>query len=303
MRIIRADHLGMCFGVRDAIATAEESVQQTPVTVLGQLVHNKTVLNRLTRQGIAFAEQAAEVATKHAIITAHGSSEAARRRASDAGLQLIDTTCPLVSHAHRAVHRLVSQGFHPVVIGKRGHVEVTGLTEDLAECDIVLCEEDIERLKPKTRFGVCAQTTQPIDRVKRLVAYMKTRFPRAVVQFLDTVCQPTKQRQTAAIRLAREADVVIVVGGSNSNNTRELGETCRTHCRRVHQVEFADDLRPEWFQADDLVGLTAGTSTPDETINRVEVAISKLDLANHFATQSETDAQKPEVTESILTNH
>lgn len=266
----------MCFGVRDAIALAEQAAAEQPVTVLGQLVHNQSVLNRLSRQGVAFADSPDEVRTRDAIITAHGASERAKDRARRAGLTLLDTTCPLVRHAHQAVSRLVREGFHPVIIGRRGHVEVNGMTEDLDACDIVLTEEEIERLEPRAKYGVCSQTTQPLDRVRQLVAFLRRCFPGSEVRFIDTVCQPTKQRQTAAIDLARQCDMVVVIGGANSNNTRELVETCRRFCPRVHHVQTAADLRPEWFRGADTVGVTAGTSTPDASIDLVEQALVRL---------------------------
>ncbi|MGB0579600.1 MAG: 4-hydroxy-3-methylbut-2-enyl diphosphate reductase [Limisphaerales bacterium] len=276
MKIIRAEHLGMCFGVRDAIALAQEAAAHEPVTVLGQLVHNRTVLDRMRQTGVEFAERPSEVRTRKAVISAHGASDRAIGRAEAAGLQLVDTTCPLVGFAHRAVRMLVGEGFHPVVIGKRDHVEVRGLTEDLPEVDILLTEEEVERLVERSRFGVCAQTTQPINRVRGLVTAIQRRFPRSEVRFVDTVCQPTKQRQQSAVDLAAQCDVVVVVGGANSNNTRELVETCRTKCQRVHHVQLPSDLHANWFREDDVVGLTAGTSTPDDVIQAVEMAMSRV---------------------------
>ncbi len=275
MKIIRAGHMGMCFGVRDAIALAEETAKSKTITILGQLVHNEAVLERLRLQGIRFAESFSDVETADAMITAHGASDKVRANASVAGLNLVDTTCPLVNVAHRAVRMLIAEGYHPVIIGKRGHVEVRGLTEDLAECDIVLTEEEIERIAPRPKFGVCAQTTQPIARVQKLTEALRNRFPESTVRLVDTVCQPTKQRQSAAVELAKQCDVVVVVGGANSNNTRELVETCRVHCPRVHYVQDDSGLREEWFRGTDIVGLTAGTSTPDSVIQRVELALKR----------------------------
>ena len=266
----------MCFGVRDAIALAERSAQEEPVTVLGQLVHNASVLERLKRRGVRFAESPGEVKTRSALITAHGASDMAVGRARAAGLDLIDTTCPLVRVAHNAVRSLVEQGFHPVIIGKRGHVEVNGLTEDLEAVEIVLTKEEIDRIESRARFGVAAQTTQPIERVRALVGYLRERFPASEVRFADTVCQPTKQRQGAAVELAKTCDVVLVIGGANSNNTRELVETSRKHCSRVHHLWTAADLRAEWFESTDTVGLTAGTSTPDRLIDEVETALKAI---------------------------
>ena len=143
MKTLRASHLGMCFGVRDAIALAVAEAQRQPLTILGELVHNETVLASLRARGIRFASQPATAETDTVMVTAHGASEAAKNRARARGLHVLEATCPLVHVAHRAVQALVRDGFHPVIIGKRDHVEVRGLTEDLAECDIVLTEADV----------------------------------------------------------------------------------------------------------------------------------------------------------------
>jgi 4-hydroxy-3-methylbut-2-en-1-yl diphosphate reductase len=266
----------MCFGVRDAIALANQEVEQAPVTVLGELVHNETVLRSLQSRGVRFAARLSDVETANVVITAHGTSDRAREEVRKHGFGLIDSTCPLVHHAHRTLQKLVGQGFYPLIIGKRDHVEVRGLTGDLDEFDVVLSEEDIGQLKVRSRFGVISQTTQPIERVRQLVQCLRARFPDSQIEFRDTVCQPTKQRQSAAIDLARHSDVVVVIGGSNSNNTRELVQTCGRFCARVHHVQTAADLRRDWFAGAATVGLTAGTSTPDETINSVEEALAHI---------------------------
>jgi 4-hydroxy-3-methylbut-2-enyl diphosphate reductase len=178
--------------------------------------------------------------------------------------------------AHHAVLKLACEGFHPVIIGRRDHVEVRGLTGDLDEFDVVLSEADILELKERPRFGVAAQTTQPIEKVRLLVNFLRFRFPNSDVRFIDTVCRPTKQRQHAAVELAQQCNVVIVIGGAHSNNTRELVETCSRYCTRVHHVQTADDLRPEWFENANVAGITAGTSTPDDVIERVEQTLQAI---------------------------
>lgn len=276
MQVIRAEHLGMCFGVRDAIALALGRAEAAPLTILGDLVHNAAVLGDLHARGIAIAHDPAHVETHTVMVTAHGASERALARTRARGLEVVEATCPLVHVAHRAVRSLLEEGYHPVIIGQRAHVEVRGLTEDLDEFDVVLDESDVLRLEPHPRIGIAAQTTQPIDRVRSLVALIRRRFPQSDVRFIDTVCHPTKERQSAAAALARRCDVVIVVGGENSNNTRELVNTCRRHCARVHHVQTASDLCPEWFLAAGTVGITAGTSTPDALIDRVDQQIRAL---------------------------
>ncbi|MGV3774384.1 MAG: 4-hydroxy-3-methylbut-2-enyl diphosphate reductase [Verrucomicrobiales bacterium] len=270
MNIIRAQHLGMCFGVRDAIALAKKSAASEPLTVLGELVHNQTVLDDLQSSGIQIESRLDQVKTRRAMITAHGASQQRINAAKQHGFELLEATCPLVLVAHRAVYSLVQKGYYPVIIGKRDHVEVIGMTEDLEEFDVVLSADDVERLKEKPRFGIAAQTTQPIEKVRALVQLIRHRFPSSDIKFIDTVCQPTKQRQHSAEDLARKCDLVLVIGGAHSNNTQELVQTCSRYCDRVHHIQSQDDLNPDWWSPDETIGITAGTSTPDSLIDAVE---------------------------------
>jgi len=263
----------MCFGVRDAIALAVEHAEAGPLTILGDLVHNPSVLGALESKGIAVAHDVAHVTTQTLMVTAHGTSERTLARTRALGLTTIEATCPLVRVAHRAVTALALQGYHVVIVGQRDHVEVRGLTGDLDCFDVVLEDDDVLALDDHPRLGVAAQTTQPLEKVRRLVALIRRRFPQSDVRFIDTVCKPTKERQSAAVEMARQADVVIVVGGRSSNNTRELVQTCARYCACVYHVETDADVRAEWFDAAQVVGLTAGTSTPDDVIDRVEARI------------------------------
>jgi 4-hydroxy-3-methylbut-2-en-1-yl diphosphate reductase len=276
MNIIKAEHLGMCFGVRDAIALAEAAAKEAPLTILGELAHNPAVNARLERHGIQIQENPAQVATRQVMITAHGASQKRIDAIRAQGLEVFEGTCPLVHHAHRAVAQLINEGYYPVIIGKRDHVEVRGLTEDLIECSVIEREEQISEIPKRPRIGIASQTTQPIDRVQHLASRIRARFPDSEVKFVDTVCQPTKQRQRAAQDLAAKSDVVIVIGGANSNNTRELVRTCAKFGATVHHVQGPGDLRAEWFARANVVGITAGTSTPDEVIAEVEAAVRRF---------------------------
>jgi len=276
MKIHRAHHLGMCFGVRDAIALANQESTRGPLTVLGDLVHNDTVLSELRSRGVGVERNPDLVRTEAVMITAHGASEKLMTEVRRRGHRIVEATCPLVHHAHKALHALVALGLHPVVIGQKGHVEVRGLTEDYPGADVVLSREDIECMADREAFGVVAQTTQPVEKVRSMVEMIRNRFPLSRVEFRDTVCQPTKLRQNAAIELASRCDVVVVVGGANSNNTRELVTTCRTRCSEVHHVQLANEIRAEWFENVEAVGITAGTSTPDSIIDAVEKRIEEI---------------------------
>lgn len=287
MKIHIAQHLGMCFGVQDAIQLAALHPNPADLTVLGELVHNPVVLDRLRARGLQFESQLDRVKTAEVMITAHGTSRKNLEEIRARGFTVLEATCPLVHSAHRALANLAQQGCFPIVIGKAGHVEVRGLIGDLPDSRVVLSEDDIASLPCRERYGVVAQTTQPIEKVRALVGSIRAHFPRSEVRFIDTVCQPTKQRQTAAIELARRCDVVIVIGGRSSNNTRELVATCRRFCARVHHVERASDLLDSWFAREDVVGVTAGTSTPAETIDEVTAWLN--DPSRQFPSQNGPD--------------
>jgi 4-hydroxy-3-methylbut-2-enyl diphosphate reductase len=265
--------MGMCFGVRDAIGLAHERASIGPVTILGDLVHNETVLSGLRSRGILIRQDAADIPTREVLITAHGASDRRMESLRQMGLTVTEATCPLVHRAHQALKKLVVAGFHPLVIGQAGHVEVRGLTEDHPGCDVVLTEAEIDNLTERPRYGIVSQTTQPVTRVRELVAYVTQRFAQSEVRWIDTVCQPTKDRQSAAEDLAGRCDVVLVVGGIHSNNTRRLVDTCRARCSRVHWLQNPSDLDPNWIQASDTVGITAGTSTPDSVIDAIEATL------------------------------
>jgi 4-hydroxy-3-methylbut-2-enyl diphosphate reductase len=270
MKIVLAEHFGMCFGVRDAIAHAVDLAEQGPLTILGELVHNPIVRERLRAQGVAEGSlDQSEATSGPVMITAHGTSDAKRAAWREHGFHVVDGTCPLVRHAHDQLKRLVAAGYFPVVIGKVGHVEVRGLTEDFPEARVVDLPSDILKLPRRDRYGVISQTTQPIDRVRALVAEIKRLHPASEVRFVDTVCKPTKDRQSALQKLIDVAEVIVVVGGRESNNTRQLVETCRVSGKRAFHIERPDELRSEWFDGISVVGLTAGTSTLRETVEAV----------------------------------
>lgn len=276
MKILKAEHLGMCFGVRDAISLAMKEADEQPLTILGDLVHNETVLASLRENGIQIAAHANAIRTERVMITAHGTSQKSLNHLKARNHTVLEATCPLVHFAHRSLAKLAHAGFHPIIIGKADHVEVRGMTGDLKEYDVVLSEADIEKLPERSRFGIVSQTTQPIEKVRHLVDLIRRRFPQSEVRFTDTVCQPTKQRQTAAVELARRCDVVVVIGGANSNNTHELVRTCEQFCERVIHIQTVADLHEVRFSENATVGITAGTSTPDSTIQEVEARLHEL---------------------------
>ena len=282
MQVRMAEHYGMCFGVRDAVDLALGLAHKGPLTILGDLVHNPDVVARMEAAGAVCAERREEVGTTAVLLTAHGTADRVKLELRQQGLQVHDATCPLVTRAHLALRKLIAEGRHPIVIGQAKHVEVRGLVGDLDEYTIILDESDLDQLdtrlerEPSARLGVAAQTTQPLERVMELTDALRARFPDADVRLIDTVCQPTKDRQRAMRLLADESDVVVVVGGPQSNNSRKLAELARSMGRPAYLVANADELRPDWFQDCEVVGLTAGTSTPDPVIQEVRWWLEEL---------------------------
>ena len=278
MTVIRAAEMGMCFGVRDALQATRAVQDPTRVTIHGELVHNPRVARQLAAVGFRQSSEAArtaDVGTPMVLITAHGVSNAERRRLAEANKAVIDTTCPLVQRAHDAAQQLQAEGRHVLLIGKPHHVEVRGIVEDLASCDVIQTPDDVA-VYPQPRLGIVCQTTTPPDLVAAVCDRVRQRNPRSDVRVIDTVCRPTKLRQAAVLDLVDRVDVVVVVGGRNSNNTRWLVQVCRQRGTPAVHVESAEDLDPAWFAEVSCVGLTAGTSTLDETIDEVHAAIERI---------------------------
>lgn len=281
MKITLADHYGMCFGVRDALRATHELAATKKVTVLGQLVHNPVVSAHLASLGVASGDldDFDSATTGDVVITAHGASHRDRAAWEKTGRTVADTTCPLVRKAHTALAQLVAGGFFPVVVGKAGHVEVRGLIGDFPHAFVALTATDIDSLPFREKIGVISQTTQPIALVEALVERIRARHPSAEVRFVDTVCHPTKDRQSALEKLCRESEVVIAVGGHNSNNTAQLVRTAAGLGATAHHVATPGEIDPLWFEGVASVGITAGTSTLDETVIAVRDRIQEIAAA------------------------
>ncbi len=280
MKIIRAKEMGMCFCVRDALRVTDAVSDPAQVTIHGELVHNSEVTSGLAQRGFHQSpedDRHRVPETPLLLITAHGISDAERGRLDAANKELIDTTCPLVRRVHEAAQQLQADGRHVVVIGRRGHVEVQGIVEDLHGCDVVGSPAEARAYESR-RLGVVCQTTAPPDEADAICAQITLHNPLADIRFVDTICQPTKRRQRAILDLVRRVDAVVVVGGHNSNNTRQLVRLCHENLTPALHVERADQLAPGWFDDVETVGLTAGTSTLESTIDEVHQALVVIGL-------------------------
>lgn len=280
MQVIRAQAMGMCFGVRDAIHLARSVDEPSQVTIFGELVHNEQVNRELAGRGL---KSQAEVSrglptTPRVMVTAHGISNRQRSELEQAGRTLIDTTCPLVRRAHDTALRLQSEGWHVVVAGKKNHVEVIGLTGDLDHPTIIEHPQDAATL-PHPRIAMICQTTLPPAQAQDIFAALTRVNPGSTVKLFDTICRPTRDRQAAVEELLTQVDALVVVGGRHSNNTHQLvGIADKIHVPALH-VTCADELDTNWLRQYRVIGLTAGTSTPDDVIDAVEAAIRATESA------------------------
>lgn len=272
MKIIRAAAMGMCFGVRDALEVARGIDEPADVTIYGELVHNEDVMRELRGRGFRVIGEAergnAVVTTPCVMITAHGICEIERLRLIGAGYRLIDTTCPLVKRAHVAARALEKLGCYVLVIGRRGHVEVDGLTGDLKRFEVIQAAEEARRYGEPT-IGIICQTTTPPALAREIVDRIRLLNPGSQIQYAQTICRPTLDRQAAVRSLLGRVEALVVVGGIKSNNTKQLAEMARAAGKVCALVQGADELDAQWASRFESIGLTAGTSTPDEVIEAV----------------------------------
>lgn len=279
VRITLAQAMGTCFGVQDAIDMALDPAFFGALTVVGQLVHNPQTMERLRANGVRVIErdQVDTITTEAVMITAHGASDATKEDLRQRGFTVYDATCPLVIRLHKLARFLEREGWFPVIIGEDNHVEVRGVVGNLKEAIVIHDLEDLPRLAGKRRIGIVTQTTNRLELVQALVQAIKAYPGVEEVRFIDTICQPVKERQQAIqTLLSEDIDLGIVIGGLNSANTRKLAELIGDRGIEVHHIERVDDLDAAWFTGKQHVGITAGTSTPQDVIQEVYARVRGL---------------------------
>jgi 4-hydroxy-3-methylbut-2-enyl diphosphate reductase len=249
------------------------------LTVVGQLVHNPQTTARLRANGVKIVErdQIDTITTEAVMVTAHGASDSTKQMLRERGLVVYDATCPLVIRLHKLARFLERQGYFPVVIGEASHVEVRGVVGNLHHAAVVHDESDLGQLAGHSRIGVVSQTTNRLEKVQLLVAAIRALPWVEDVRFIDTICEPVKERQQAIqILLAQDIDLGIVIGGQNSANTRKLSELIADRGIEAHLIEGPEDIQPHWFAGKQHVGITAGTSTPQDVIEAVHQAVRHI---------------------------
>jgi 4-hydroxy-3-methylbut-2-en-1-yl diphosphate reductase len=278
MKVSLASAMGTCFGVQDAINLAMSPEFNNELTIVGQLVHNPQVSDSLKQNGVSLVpgiEDIDKIKTKKVMITAHGAAEKTKKQLHDAGFIVFDASCPLVMRVHQTIKSLVSKGYFPVVIGQKDHVEVKGIVGDLDDHLVINSEEDFPKIEMSgnRKLGIVTQTTQQRDKVEALVEKIRALDYVDEVSFVNTICQPTHDRQVAVHELADQVDLMIVIGGYNSSNTKKLVHVCGEKGIEAHHIESFDQLDKNWFVSKQHVGITAGTSTPENVINEVHTKI------------------------------
>ncbi len=278
MEIIVADNAGFCFGVKRALELVARAADDTsrPVYTLGALIHNPQEIARLEARGVKQVASADDVAEGALVLSAHGVDPSLEKGARLRGLPVIDATCPFVKRAHGHIVTLAREGYSVVILGDPGHREVEGLAARVGgKAAIVATATEAEQLPLRKRYGLVVQTTQRPQALREVAGALAERCRE--LRVFNTICEATMRRQESARELAEKADVMIVVGGRNSANTKRLAEICSATGTPAHHVETADELESVWVEGAARVGVTAGASTPDWIIENVVARLRELE--------------------------
>lgn len=278
MKVVKARHAGACYGVQRALDLAMRASESGHgASTLGPLIHNPQVVADLAAHGINAVEGPGDVERGAVIVRSHGVTPSVRREVERKGLPLIDATCPHVARAQRAAADLASRLGSVIVVGEAGHPEVEGLVACAREAggDVAVVADPCD-LPSNTAplLGIVVQTTQTREALDRVVAELCARGVE--VEVANTICFATRQRQESAADLAEEVDAIVVIGGRNSSNTTRLADICAASCSRTYHIERPGEIDPGWFVGCEVVGVTAGASTPENQIAAVVECLQAL---------------------------
>jgi (E)-4-hydroxy-3-methyl-but-2-enyl pyrophosphate reductase len=267
--IKRAKTQGFCFGVAITVKKAEEAIERpgSDVTTLGHVVHNPQMVSELEERGLKNAHSVDEVDHGTLFVRAHGLPVQTLEKAKDKGLQIIDATCPMVTKIHVQAEKLRDEGYKVVVVGDPTHPEVKGTLSHVPGAWCITSPEEIDALPRASRVGVVVQSTWNGPGFSEIVRKLSAKYYE--VRAVNTICTDTKNRQSEVVDLAHEVEVLVVVGGKTSANTKHLAELAAINGARSYHIEGPDELQPEWFDGVETVGLMSGASTPGWLVDRV----------------------------------
>jgi len=271
-RLILAAPRGYCAGVDRAVQTVEEALEEhgAPIYVRKEIVHNKHVVEQLASRGAIFVEEETEVPEGEIVVfSAHGVAPAVHERAAERKLRTIDATCPLVTKVHVEARKFAEEGFTIILVGHEGHEEVEGTMGEAPE-SIVLVQtvEDADTLEldDPNHVALITQTTLSVDETAEIIARLKERFPKIVTPKSEDICYATTNRQIAVKEIAGECDLVLVIGSTNSSNSNRLVEVAREYGAESYLIDNHTQVRPEWLEGVETVGITSGASAPEELV-------------------------------------
>lgn len=275
MEILLAEDMGFCFGVKRAIKIARDKRKETEnnIYTLGSIIHNPQVVEKLKEEGIVPVGNLDEVTNGYVVISSHGVSPLVQDEIKNRGLKSIDATCPLVKRVQEKAMELVMEGYEVFVIGEKEHLEVQGIVGYTGgKIKVINPEENIE-FKEKDRVGLVAQTTQTMKSLEDAILKILPKVRELKV--FNTICEVTNKRQKEIKKLAKMADIMIVIGGRKSANTKRLAAIAKDEGCETYHIEEVKDINEDWFLGKNKVGITAGASTPDWIIKEV---IDRLNL-------------------------
>ena len=292
MKIEVAAHAGFCFGVRRSVSAVDGLLASGKrITTLGPVIHNPAVIEGMKARGVVVAEEKEEVEGDTVVIRAHGAPKSVHDYFLKKGMEVVDTTCPFVERIHRRVREASAQGIPVLIVGEKEHAEVVGIRGwvEGSDCFIVYSAGEIDALPPMQRACIVAQTTTPQALYDGLCAHLRERIPECEV--FGSICKATVLHQSEARELAARVDVMLVVGGRNSSNTRKLFALCSEICKRTYFIEKAEQVAGIPITGNEIIGITAGASTPDEIIKEVVTRMSELDKTITPQTDAPVEAQ------------
>jgi len=282
MKIEKAADMGFCFGVRRAIELVQKAAQERgPLQTLGALVHNRQVVDKLSECGVDIATSLDEVRGNIIAIASHGVGPEVMKQIKARGLEVIDATCPFVRKAQIVAQRLGKEGFSVLVFGDASHPEVQAVLGWAGKNASASLEIPQFTAQPK-RLGILCQTTQNQDRFASFVAGIITSDTAkfSELRVFNTICDATRKHQAAALGLAKRADLMLVIGGKDSANTRRLAEICADTGVATYHIETVTEFDPSWVRGRRHIGITAGASTPDEVIDEVVLKLQEASRKN-----------------------
>ena len=275
MEIRKAKVQGFCFGVAITVKKAEEAIEtRDDVTTLGHVVHNPQMVESLAARGLRNAHSVDDVENGALFVRAHGLPVEVFEKAEAKGLQVIDATCPMVTKIHVQAKRLKEDGYKIVVVGDPKHPEVKGTLSHVPGAWCIETVEDVAKLPRGSRIGVVVQSTYSRERFTDIVKSLSEKYYE--VRAVNTICTDTNNRQSEAVRLSSEVEVMVVVGGKTSANTKHLAELAETHGARAYHIEGPDELQAQWFDGVKIAGLMSGASTPGWLVEGVYARMEEL---------------------------